>query len=183
MKKYAVKKICVYCGSADGILPIYGKTAKEFGLILGRKGYELVFGGAASGTMKIIADAVLEAGGKVTGIIPRDIIGEIAHDGLTELIVVDSMHTRKRMMIEKSDVIVAMPGGFGTMDEIMEAFSWRQLELHSNQCYFLNTAGYYDLLLEFLKFCSEQGFLRPHHYSLIQVAKTPEEFFGKIEIL
>ncbi len=183
MENRNMKRICVYCGSASGNSPIYREVAREFGHMLGSKGYELVFGGAASGTMKILADAVLAAGGRVIGIIPEKIIGEIAHDGLSELIVVESMHTRKRLMIEKSDIIVAMPGGFGTMDEIMEAFTWRQLEIHTNPCYFLNTAGYFDLLLEFLKSCSGEGFLRPPHYSLIQVAATPEEFFEQIEYI
>jgi hypothetical protein len=178
-----VHNICVYCGSSGDVSPVYRETAARLGAMIASRGHTLVYGGAAAGTMGIIADAVLRGGGRVTGIIPSDIPGEAAHPGLTELHLVDSMHTRKRMMIEKSDVLVAMPGGFGTLDEMMEAFAWRQLGLHPHPCIFLNTAGFYNHLLRFLEHCVNEGFLRPPHYELVRVADTPEELLELLELL
>ncbi len=176
-----IRNICVYCGSSGEVSPIYRDTAMRLGSMIARRGCSLIYGGAASGTMGIIADAVLREGGKVTGIIPDKLPGELVHPGLTELHVVDSMHTRKRMMIEKADALIAMPGGFGTLDEIMEAFAWRQLNLHMLPCVFLNTAGFYNHLLRFLEHCCNEGFLRSPHYGLIRVADTPEELFELLE--
>lgn len=177
------RNICVYCGSSDEVSPVYRETAARLGSMIARHGHTLVYGGAAAGTMGIIADAVLRGGGRVTGIIPSGMPGEEAHPGLTELHTVDSMHTRKRMMIEKADVLVAMPGGFGTLDEMMEALAWRQLKLHRLPCIFLNTAGFYNHLLRFLEHSANEGFLRSAHYRLIYVADTPEELFDLLETI
>lgn len=179
--KRKIHNICVYCGSSGDVSPVYRDTAVRLGSLMARRGYALVYGGAASGTMGLIADAVLQGGGEVTGIIPFNLPNEKAHQGLTKLHLVDSMHTRKRMMIEHADALVAMPGGFGTLDEIMEAFSWRQLKLHSLPCFFLNTAGFYNHLLRFLEHTHNEGFLRRQHFEMIRTADTPEELLDHLE--
>ncbi len=183
MNNNKIQNICVYCGSSDDTSPVYRDTAERLGALMARRGFNLVYGGTSVGTMGILADAVLKDGGKVIGIIPSRMPGEAAHHGLTELLVVDTMHTRKRMMIERADALVAMPGGFGTMDEIMEAFAWRQLDLHQLPCVFLNTAGFFNHLMRFLEHARHEGFLRPRHHELIRIANTPEELLDHLEAI
>ncbi|HUA79160.1 MAG TPA: TIGR00730 family Rossman fold protein, partial [Dyella sp.] len=137
--------LCVYCGSQGGNRPVYVETARGFGEELARRNITLVYGGGKVGLMGAVATAALEAGGKVVGVIPRQLVErEVAHTGLSELVVVDTMHQRKTRMYELSNAFVALPGGFGTMDEMFEMLTWAQLGLHNYPCGFLNTLGYYE---------------------------------------
>jgi len=140
-----MRRICVYCGSSSGAVEDYAEAARELADVLVRHEIELVYGGASVGTMGTIADTVLELGGKVHGVIPRMLYDkEIAHEGLTELHVVNSMHERKTMMAALSDGFIAMPGGFGTLEEIIEIVTWGQLRFHDKPCGLLNVNGYYN---------------------------------------
>ena len=170
------KWICVFCGSAVGVRPEYAATARDLGHTIAEREYGLVFGGGSVGLMGVAANAALAAGGEAVGVIPDVIVDlEVGHNGLTELCVVRSMHERKAMMAERSDAFIALPGGFGTMDEFMEIVTWAQLGIHSKPCVLVNVAGYYDPLLRFLEFAVEDGFIRPENRGLILVAQTPEE--------
>jgi uncharacterized protein (TIGR00730 family) len=177
-----MNRLCVYCGSSPGTGDDYVSAARELGKLLLRQEIGLVYGGASRGIMGAIADTVLEGGGNVTGIIPRALRGkEIAHEGLTELRVVDSMHERKSLMVELSDAFIAMPGGFGTLEEIIEVITWGQLGFHDKPCGLLNVAGYFDHLLAFLDHSTAQGFLHPQHRSMLLVANTPTELLEQFE--
>jgi len=177
-----MNRLCVYCGSSPGTGDDYVSAARELGKLLLRQQIGLVYGGASRGIMGVIADTVLEGGGKVTGIIPQALHGkEIAHEGLTELHVVDSMHERKSLMAVLSDGFVAMPGGFGTLEEIIEVITWGQLGFHDKPCGLLNIAGYFDHLLAFLDHSAAQGFLHPQHRSMLLVASTPAGLLKKFE--
>ena len=146
-----MRKICVFTGSRPGLRPEYAAVAMQLGRELVERGYGLVYGGGKVGLMTVIADTVLEWNGYVTGVIPSSLVSkEVAHLGLSELRVVDSMHERKAQMAELSDGFIAMPGGIGTMEELFEVLSWAQLGLHEKPCALLNVAGYYDPLIEFL---------------------------------
>ncbi len=177
-----MNRLCVYCGSSPGTGDDYVSAARELGKLLLRQEIGLVYGGASRGIMGAIADTVLEGGGNVTGIIPRALRGkEIAHERLTELRVVDSMHERKSLMAELSDAFIAMPGGFGTLEEIIEVITWGQLGFHDKPCGLLNVAGYFDHLLAFLDHSTAQGFLHPQHRSMLLVANTPTELLEQFE--
>jgi uncharacterized protein (TIGR00730 family) len=177
-----MNRLCVYCGSSPGTGDDYVSAAREFGKLLLQQEIGLVYGGASRGIMGVIADTVLEGGGNVTGIIPQALHGkEIAHEGLTELHVVDSMHERKSLMAVLSDGFVAMPGGFGTLEEIIEVMTWGQLGFHEKPCGLLNVAGYFDHLLAFLDHSTTQGFLRAQHRSMLLVASTPAGLLEKFE--
>lgn len=156
-----MKSIAVFCGSGSGNDPVYLKTASAIGRLLAENGIQLVYGGAAIGCMGAVADAALAAGGQVTGIIPRFIQDhEIAHTGLTELITVESMHERKLQMYEKCDAAIALPGGFGTMDELFEMLTWQQLNLHHKPIGLLNLENYYEHLILLMKQMETGGLLR-----------------------
>ena len=156
-----MRRICVYCGSNTGIRPEYARAARELADVLVRHDLELVYGGADKGIMGVLANAVLELGGKVHGVIPEMLRDkEIAHEGLTELHVVSSMHARKSMMAALSDGFIAMPGGFGTLEEIIEIITWGQLRFHDKPCGLLNIGGFFDHLLSYLDHASAEGFLR-----------------------
>lgn len=176
-----IKNICVYCGTCTGNGPVYAKTAIALGELLAARKIGLIYGGSYAGTMRILADTVLSAGGQVCGIIPKSFGAEAVHPKLTELVETNSIHERKRLMIERSDAIIAMPGGFGTLDEIMEALAWRQLNIHQSPCGFLNPNGFYDGLINFLEHTVTAGFLRTQHYRIIQTATNPEELLIKLE--
>lgn len=177
-----MNRLCVYCGSSPGTGDDYVSAARELGKLLLRQEIGLVYGGASRGIMGAIADTVLEGGGNVTGIIPQALHGkEIAHEGLTELHVVDSMHERKSLMAVLSDGFVAMPGGFGTLEEIIEVITWGQLGFHDKPCGLLNVAGYFDHLLAFLDHSTAQGFLHPQHRRMLLVASTPAELLEQFE--
>lgn len=156
-----VRSVCVYCGSSGQVSEEYKKAAHDLGTLIGNAGLRLVYGGGRVGLMGITADAALAAGGEVVGIIPDHIqVREVDHGGLTELHVVDSMHTRKRMMVEKSDAFVVMPGGLGTLDEAFEIITWRQLGLHDKPVVIANIDGYWDPLRDLLTHIRTTGFGR-----------------------
>jgi len=163
-----MQRICVYCGSNMGARPEYADAARELADVLVRHELELVYGGAAVGIMGVIADRVLEQGGKVHGVIPKMLEEkEIAHQGLTELHVVSSMHERKSMMAMLSDGFIAMPGGFGTLEELIEMLTWGQLQFHNKPCGILNVRGYFDHLLKYLDHAMAEGFLRPENHEML----------------
>jgi uncharacterized protein (TIGR00730 family) len=154
-------KVTIFCGSGLGNQPIYKETARQIGKIIGSNGWEVVYGGASIGLMGTVADACLESGGKVHGVIP-DFLGnrEIAHKNLTKLTVTRNMHERKQHMAEEADVFIALPGGFGTFEEILEIITWKQLGLHQKPVGFLNVNGFYDGLLAFFEHTQKDGFIR-----------------------
>lgn len=161
--------LCVYCGSRPGINPLYAQAARDVGQWIGRHGGQLVYGGGKAGLMGLVADAALQAGARVVGVIPKALVEkEWAHLGCTELHVVDTMHDRKRMMAERADSFLALPGGIGTMEEFFEVWTWRQLGYHDKPIGLLNTAGYYDALLTFLNASLEQQFLGHWQMDLIK---------------
>ncbi len=163
-----MKRICVFTGSRVGAGDEFAAAARELGALLAARGHTVVFGGAQVGLMGILADAVLAHGGQIIGVIPGHLTAsEVAHSGLTELRVVDSMHERKMVMSELSDGVIALPGGFGTLDELFEALTWAQLGLHRKPCGLLNVAGYFDALLAFLDHVVERQFLAPAYRGML----------------
>jgi uncharacterized protein (TIGR00730 family) len=164
----------VYCGAALGDDPVYADAARELGRELAARKISLVYGGGRIGLMGALADAVLGAGGHVIGVIPEKLYrDETAHEGLDELIVVESMHARKSIMSHLSDGFVAMPGGWGTLEELFEMSAWAQLEFHTKPIGVLNVRGYYDPLLTFLDHATRTGFARPGHALLLRTASAP----------
>lgn len=168
--------ICVFCGSNIGIRDSYAQSARLLGATLIRRGVGLVYGGGRVGLMGILADTLLEKGGEVIGVIPQALVAkEVAHQGLTKLHVVASMHERKALMAELADGFVALPGGLGTFDELFEIFTWAQLGLHRKPIGVLNVEGYFDPLLKLIDHSSAEGFIRPEHRQLLVTATHPEE--------
>jgi hypothetical protein len=167
-----VKRVLVFCGSSPGGRPEYVDTAAALGSLLAARELELVYGGASVGLMGAVADATLAAGGKVTGVIPNRLVeAEVAHAGLTDLRIVETMHERKALMAELSDAVIAMPGGTGTLDELFELFTWSQLGLHRMPLGLLNVAGYWDPLLAFLEHAVAERFLRAEHLETLLVSQ------------
>jgi len=163
-----MKRICVFCGSSPGSRPEYRAAAEEMGAELVRRNIGLVYGGGNVGLMGAIADAVLEAGGEAVGVIPEHIMSrEIGHKGLTKLHVVHSMHERKALMADLSDAFIAMPGGFGTLEEFCEVLAWSQLGLHAKPCGILNVRGFYTPLLAMFDHAVEERFLKPENRALV----------------
>jgi len=174
-----VKRLCVYCGSSPGNSPAFTKAARELGEAIATRGLELVYGGARVGLMNEVASAALAKGGKVIGVLPRFMSSkELAHDSLTELHLVETMHQRKQLMAELSHGFVALPGGFGTFEEIFEAMTWAQLHLHRYPCALLNVACYYDSLLRFLDESVAAGFVRQNLRDSLIVASSVTELFA-----
>jgi hypothetical protein len=168
-----IRRLCVYCGSSGAVEPRFREAASELGSLLGAAGIELVYGGGRVGLMGLLADAALAAGGKVTGIIPRRLLdAEVAHPGLTELVVVDSMHDRKRLMAEKADAFAVLPGGIGTLDELFEMLSWKQLELHDKLILLVDIGGYWAPLRALLDHIVVNGFARPQTRRLLHVVPS-----------
>lgn len=162
--------VCVYCGSRPGNDARYAEVAREVGHWIGSRGGQLVYGGGRSGLMGIVADSALAAGGTVVGIIPQALVDrELAHEGCQELLVVETMHERKRLMAERADAFVALPGGIGTFEEFFEVWTWRQLGYHDKPVGLLNTGGYYDGLVRFLESTVTHGFLADWQMDLIRV--------------
>lgn len=158
----------MYCGSNTGVRAEFSDAAGKLARVLVQNKLELVYGGSSSGLMGVIADEMLELGGKVHGVIPKILLGkEIAHTGLTELHVVASMHDRKSMMAAMSDGFIALPGGLGTLEEIIEVLTWGQLRFHDKPCGLLNVLGYFDSLLEYLDRAQGEGFLRPENRAML----------------
>jgi uncharacterized protein (TIGR00730 family) len=163
-----MKALCVFCGSSPGRRPAYAAGARAVGESLARREITLVYGGGNVGLMGILADACLGAGGKVVGVIPRALAEkEIAHEGLTEMHVVGSMHERKAQMADRADAFLALPGGFGTWDEFCEVFTWAQLGLIRKACALLNVEGYYDSFLGLADRACEDGFIQPAHREML----------------
>ena len=177
-----MQRICVYCGSNTGARSVYSEAAKELADVLVRHDLELVYGGASKGIMGVIADRVLELGGKAHGVIPKMLVEkEIAHQGLTEQHVVTSMHERKSMMAALSDGFIALPGGFGTLEELIEIVTWAQLRFHDKPCGLLNVAGYFDHLLAYLDHAEAEGFLRPQNRQMLLSDTHPAGLIGQFE--
>lgn len=172
---YKWNRICVFCGSNSGSRAAYTKAAEELGCLLARRKLALVFGGGRVGLMGSIADAVLKEGGEVIGVIPESLVRrEVAHTGLSDLRVVQTMHERKALMAELADGFIALPGGFGTLDEFCEILTWAQLGLHGKPCGLLNVEGYFDPLLALFDRAAEDRFLHPKHRSMLIIADDPE---------
>jgi uncharacterized protein (TIGR00730 family) len=167
-----VKRVCVFSGSSPGADPAYRAAAGDLGHRLAERGIELVYGGAHVGLMGALADAALEGGGQVIGVIPQSLVDrEIAHPGLSDLRVVDSMHERKAVMAELADAFVALPGGVGTLEELFEVYTWNQLGLHAKPLGLLNVRGYFDGLAQFLDHATAERFVTPHHRAMLLVSE------------
>jgi len=177
-----MKMVCVYCGSNPGRLPEYRDAARLLGYEMAGRGLGLVYGGASIGVMGAVADAVLERGGQAIGVIPYSLATkEVSHDGLDELIVVDSMHERKAKMAELSDSFIALPGGWGTIEEIFEMLTWAQLGFHEKPCGLLNVATYYDSLFAFLENAIEQQFVKEEYRPMIMMDEAPGALLDRFE--
>ena len=175
MHDWNPRRICVFCGSAKGRRPEYAETAGALGRLLAARGIGLVYGGGNIGLMGQVADACLQAGGEVTGVIPEALMKkEVGHLDLTHLEVVDSMHTRKARMAELSDGFIALPGGFGTFEELCEMLTWGQLGFHEKPVGLINIANYFGPLIELCDRAVDEGFMRLEHRGLLQDAATPE---------
>lgn len=163
-----MKRVCVFCGSSMGARPVYAEAARGLGRAIAERGLGLVYGGAHVGLMGVVADAAMQAGGEVIGVIPEALVRkEIAHTGVQDLRIVASMHERKALMAELSDGFIALPGGIGTFEEFFEIITWGLLGLHQKPCALLNVDGYYDSLLALLDNAITEGFLKPKYRSLV----------------
>lgn len=177
----AIKSLAVFCGSKKGNNPLFEQHAKELGHLLAEKNVTLIYGGGNVGIMGIISDAMLAKNGKVTGIIPSILKDrEVHHEGITELIIVDNMHARKKMLYEKCDAAVILPGGFGTMDEFFEMVTWNQLSIHDKKIFIMNTAGFYDHLLSLAQVMQNEGFLYDKIEDRMAVVRSPEELRDRL---
>ena len=173
--------ICVYCGSKPGAGRIYASEAAALGTAIADSGFGMVYGGGNVGLMGIVADSVMAGGGQVVGVIPQAFKQtEIAHQGLTKLIVVDDMPQRKAQLVARAQALVALPGGYGTLEELAEALSWTQLDLHAKPIFLLNIDGYFDALLDFFDRAVATDFLRSEHRSLVQVAQQVDELLAAL---
>jgi uncharacterized protein (TIGR00730 family) len=176
-----VNRVLVFCGSSPGRIPDYADAAHELGRLLAEKGLETVYGGASVGLMGAVADGALAAGGRVIGVIPSRLVdAEVAHAGLTELRVVETMHERKALMAELSDAVIALPGGTGTLDELFELFTWSQLGLHRKPLGLLDVADYWQPLLAFLKHAVNERFLRAEHLDTLLVERYPAALLDRL---
>ncbi len=177
-----IERVCVFCGSSPGDGPPYLAAAEALGNELLARGFGLVYGGAGVGLMGRIADTVLSGGGEVVGVMPSALVDrEVAHPGLSDLRVVDSMHERKALMAGLADAFVALPGGLGTLEELLEALTWAQLGMHSKPCGVLNVDGFFDPLMAFLDLAADRRFINPHHRSLLLQSDDPGELLDLFE--
>lgn len=168
--------VCVYCGSSSGKNPRILSAARKFGRLLAENNHTLIYGGSSLGVMGTLADTVMENGGKVIGVIPRDLFSkEVAHTEITELITVEDMHERKSTMANLADSFVALPGGFGTMEELFEIITWNQIGIIEKPVTVLNVDHYYDALIEMIDHSVKSGFIKLDNRLILQVAETPEE--------
>jgi hypothetical protein len=173
--------LCVYCGSRHGARPAYADAARRLGREIGVRGWQLVYGGGRVGLMGEVADAALTSGARVIGVIPESLKRrEVGHPGLHELHVVPTMHLRKQMMAEHAQAFVALPGGIGTLEELYEAWTWRQLGYHDQPIGLLNVAGYYAALLDFMARSVDEGFLAPTQHALLQVDDDPARLLDRL---
>ena len=177
-----MRRVCVYAGSNPGSDPAYADAARALATVMAERGIGLVYGGGKVGLMGVLADTILQAGGEAIGVMPQALIDrEIGHPGLTELKVVDSMHERKARMAELADGFIAVPGGIGTLEELIEVYTWSQLGIHENGCGVLNTSGYYDALAAFLDHAVDEAFLRPQHRATLVVDEDPRALLDALE--
>ena len=182
MKQEIKGNVCVFCASSASIDERYLLAARELGQRLAEGGWRCVNGGGAVGLMGAVTDGTLEAGGEVTGVIPKFMVDNgWCYDRLEDVIITPDMHQRKQMMSEMADAVIALPGGVGTFEELLETLTWRQLGLVKNPVIILNTLGYYDPLLSMLRHAIDEGFMRPSHSQLWQVAVTPQEAISLLE--
>ena len=173
--------VCVYCGSRPGTDPAYAEAARQTGLLIGQRGWQLVYGGGKVGLMGIVANAVLEAGGRVVGVIPRKLMErEVGHTGLSETHIVDTMHQRKQLMAERADAFLALPGGIGTLEELFEVWTWRQIGYHDQPIGLLNVGGFYDGMLAFLKHTVQAGFLDLKQVESLHIAAEPAPLLDRL---
>ena len=170
-----MKSVTVFCGASAGNQPHFVEAARDLGRRLANANLHVVYGGGHVGLMGVLADAALQAGGHVVGVIPHDLERrELAHPGAQEMYVVNSMHERKALMGKRGDAFAILPGGFGTLEEYFEVLTWLQLGFHTKPCCLINTHGYFDHLLAFLDHSTDMGFVRPSHRALVQVAPDPQ---------
>jgi uncharacterized protein (TIGR00730 family) len=175
--------VCVFCGSATGHDPAFSQAAKELGNLIGANGHTLIYGGGNIGLMGIIADEVLASKGKVIGVIPTFLFKrEVAHTGITELLVVDTMHERKKIMADKADVFIAMAGGWGTLDELAEILTWRQLSIIEKPIGILNTNDFFSSLLNMMKAMVDHGFLKADNFNKIIRADDPRKLLTALGV-
>ena len=171
-----VKRLAVYCGSAPGSSPAFADATRATAAAMIEQGVDLVYGGGRLGLMGLIADSILAGGGHVYGVIPKALVQlEVAHQGITELHTVETMHERKAKMTDLADAFLALPGGIGTLDELFEAWSWNALGYHKKPLCLLNVDGYWDGMIEFIDHATESGFLSPQRRDQLLVASTPEQ--------
>jgi uncharacterized protein (TIGR00730 family) len=179
-----VERVCVFCGASSGGRSTYAAAARTFGEAAARRGVGIVYGGGKVGLMGAVADAALAAGGEVIGVIPEELVArELAHPGLTALHVVGSLHERKALMAELSDAFTALPGGFGTLDELMEQLTWSQLGLHAKPVGLLDVEGYWRPLIALARHATEEGFVRQADLAAIAVAEDPDALLDALERL
>jgi uncharacterized protein (TIGR00730 family) len=177
-----LKRICVFCGSSVGARPAYREAAQRLGELLAERGIGVVFGGGGIGLMGVVADAALSKGGEVIGVIPESLVRrEIGHRGVSKLYVVETMHQRKALMADLSDAFVALPGGYGTLEEFCEAVTWSQLGIQRKPCGLLNIEGYWDGLLAVLDHAVDEQFVRPENSELVLVARRPELMLERLQ--
>ncbi len=176
-----MKQVCIFCGSYQGTQPMYMTAAHAMGMGLAQRGLGLVYGGGRVGLMSAVADGTLAGGGKAVGVIPQSLVDrELAHPNLSEIHVVTSMHTRKAMMAEISDAFIAMPGGFGTLDELFEIITWAQLGFHHKPIALLNIGGYFDPLLTFIDHMATEGFIKPKDREAVLVKNEVDELLDTL---
>lgn len=178
-----LRSVCVFCGSQAGQRPEYTDAARELARVLVAQDVELVYGGGHVGLMGALADEALVLGGRVIGVIPEHLMRpEVAHQGLTELLVVDSMHIRKRTMADRSDAFIVLPGGYGTLEEMFEMVTWLQLQLQAKPVGIVNVEGYFDSLLAFIQHGASEGFIRREHWDLLVVEHAPALLFERLQL-
>jgi uncharacterized protein (TIGR00730 family) len=177
-----LESVCVFCGSSEGARPAYAEAASGLGREIAERGMRLVYGGGKVGLMGVVADAALAAGEEVVGVIPKALLEkEIGHEGLTDLRVVGSMHERKMLMADLAGGFVALPGGYGTLEEFMEVLSWAQLSLHEKPCALFNVSGFFEPLSELFDRAVAEGFVHPEHRSLVLTGEDPEALLERME--
>ena len=173
-----IKNICVYCSSSSKINPLYAEAANKLGKLLAKEDKTLIYGAGSVGLMGKLADAVLSNGGKVIGVIPQFMVDvEWHHKGITETVLTDTMHERKEEMAKLADAFVALPGGVGTLEELIEIITWKQLGIHAKPIVIINTNGYYNKLIELLQHAADELFMRPEHLKMWEVIDEPEQVF------
>jgi uncharacterized protein (TIGR00730 family) len=183
MTERVIKSICVYCGSSDQIHPNFNQGARELGQELARRDIRLIYGGGKTGLMGAVAGGVLSAGGKVTGIVPESLNQkQLIADNLTELEVLGDIQSRKKRMLDLADALIALPGGFGTFDELFEALTWAQIGLHSKPIGLLNIDGYFDMLLMLIEHASVEGFIYPEHKDLLIHTNNPGDLIDRLSV-